>query len=286
MVGGRVLLVVEVGESRADEADPVVAREVAEGVVRGEQDALALRDGLDGGGRPRVEGVQVLQVRGRGRVDRGGGVGCGGGQASSQVFDLDAGPLGRGPHVGVEAEFGCLARIFGREGPGGDLDALDPAVDRVGGLRVGRAGVVDVGGGQDAGGDDHAPVEAGGGNRVVQEVLEVDAGDSHDVSVGQGRGLSRGHLVFVRRGVGGEEARQAHGQGRIVGGDAHVGALAGSVGLIQGEVGGGCGDLGDVVADLRGCGDDCEAVCRGGGRARREGREGEAEDGECRAAGC
>ena len=39
---------------------------------------------------PKRARVQVLQVRGRGRVDRGGGVGCGGGQASSQVFDLDA----------------------------------------------------------------------------------------------------------------------------------------------------------------------------------------------------
>ena len=186
----------------------------------------------------------------------------------------------------IEAEFGCLARIFGREGPGGDLDALGPAVDRVGGLRVGRAGVVDVRCRQDAGGDDHAPVESGGGDRVVEEVLEVDARDGHDVGVGQGGGLGGGHLMLVGRCVGGEETRQAHGERGALGGGPDVGLCAGGVGFVEGEVAGGRRDLRDVVADLRGRGDDRQAVGRGGGGARRQRREGEGEgeDGEARAA--
>ena len=126
----------------------------------------------------------------------------------------------------IEAELGFLSGVFWREGPGGDLDSLGAAVDCVGSLGVGGTGVVDVGGGEDAGGDDHAPVEAGGGDRVVQEVLEVDAGDGHDVGLSEGGGLGRGHLVLVGRGVGGEQARQAHGQGSVLGGGADVGLLA------------------------------------------------------------
>ena len=269
VVGGGVLLFIEVGQGGADEADPVVPREVAESVVGSKKHALALRHSFDRLRGPLIERVDVLQVRGRGCIDRRGGVRRCGCKASAEVGDLDAGALRGGPHVRVEAEFGLLAGLFGRERPRGNVDALVSAVDRVGGLRVGRAGVVDVGGGQDAGGDDHAPVEAGGGNRVVQEVLEVDAGDGHDVSVGQGRGLSRGHLVLVRGGVGGEQAGQAHGEGGPLRGGAHVAALSGCVGLVKGNLGRMSRDLGDVVADLRGCGDDCEAVCRGGGRARR-----------------
>ena len=206
MVGRRVLLVVEVGEGRADEADPVVSREVAEGVVGGEQDALAFGHGLDRLRHPRVEGTQVLQVRGRGRIDRRGGVGRGGSEACAEVTNLDAGTHRRGPHVGVEAEFGFFARVFRRERPGGDLNALVATVNRVGSLRVGGTRLVDVGGGQDAGGDDHASVEAGGGDRVVEEVLEVDAGHGHDVGLSQGGGLSGSHLMLVRRGIGGQQA--------------------------------------------------------------------------------
>ena len=184
----------------------------------------------------------------------------------------------------VVAEFGFLARFFRRERPRGDVDALVSAIDRVGALGVGGARVIDVGGCQDARGHDHAPVEAGGRDRVVEEVFEVDAGDGHDVGVGQGSGLGGGHLVLVRGGVGGEETGQAHGERGTVGGGPDVALRAGGVGLVEGEVVGGRRDLGDVVADLGGRGDDREAVGRGGGGARRERREGEAEDGEGHAA--
>ena len=83
----------------------------------------------------------------------------------------------------IEAELGFFARFFRREGPWGDVHALSATVDRVGPLRVGCARVVDVGGGQDARGDDHAPLEAGGDDCIVEEVLEVHAGNSHDVGL-------------------------------------------------------------------------------------------------------
>ena len=83
----------------------------------------------------------------------------------------------------IEAELGFFARFFRREGPRGDVHALSAAVDRVGHLRVGCARVVNVGGGQDARGDDHAPLETRGGHSIVKEVLEVDAGNSHDVGL-------------------------------------------------------------------------------------------------------
>ena len=146
VVGGGVLLLVEVGQGRANEADAVVPREVAEGVVRGEEHALPLGHGLDGLGGPLIEGVDVLQVRGRGRVDRRGSVGCRGREASTEVGDLDAGALRRGPHVGIEAEFGLLPRFLRRERPRGDVHALTSAIDRVGALGVRGTRVVDVGG--------------------------------------------------------------------------------------------------------------------------------------------
>ena len=180
--------------------------------------------------------------------------------------------------MGIEAEFGFLAGFFGRERPRGNVDALASTIDRVGALGVGGALVVDVGGCQDTRGDDHASLEAGGDNRVVEEVLEVDAGDRHDVGLRERRGLCRGHLMFVRGRVGGEQAGQAHGEGRTVSGGTHVAALSGGVGLVEGNVGGPRRNLGDVVADLGGRGDDREAVGRGGGcaRSQRGGRHGQA----------
>ena len=126
----------------------------------------------------------------------------------------------------IEAELGGFARFFRWEGPRGNVHALAAAVDRVGHLRVGCARVVNVGGGQDARSDDHAPLEARGDDSIVEEVFEVDAGDSHDVGLRECLGLGRGHLMFVRGGVGGEQAREAHGQGGPLGGGAHVCALS------------------------------------------------------------
>ena len=83
----------------------------------------------------------------------------------------------------IEAELGFLARFLRRERPRGDVHAFASAINRVGALGVGSTRVVDVGGSQDSRGDDHAPLEAGGGDRVVEEVLEVDAGDRHDVGL-------------------------------------------------------------------------------------------------------
>ena len=278
MVGGGVLLLVEVGQGGADEADAVVPREVAEGVVGGKEHALPLGHGLDSLGGPLIERVDLLQVRGRGRVDRRGSVGGRSREARAEVSDLDAGALRRGPHVRVEAEFGLLAGFFGREGPRSNVHALTSTVDRVGTLGVGGARVVDVGGCQDTRGDDHASLEAGGDDRVIEEVLEVDAGDRHDVGLRQRRGLGGGHLMLVSGRVGGEQAGQAHGESRAILLCADVAALSGGVGLVEGNVGGFRGDLGDVVADLRGRSNDREAVGRGGGRARsqRGGRDGQA----------
>ncbi len=50
-----------------------------------------------------------------------------------------------------------------------------------------RSPLVNVGGGQEAGGDDHASVEAGGGDRVVEEVLD-DADTAMTSAFSQGGG--------------------------------------------------------------------------------------------------
>ena len=168
----------------------------------------------------------------------------------------------------IEAELGFLPRFLRRERPRSDIYTLTSAIDRVGALGVWGTRVVDVCGGQDARGDDHASLEAGGDDSVVEEVLEVHAGDRHDVGLRKRRGLCRGHLMLVRGSIGREQAGQAHGEGSAVRGGAHVAVLSGGVGLVEGNVGGPCGDLGDVVADLGGRGDDAKAVGRGGGRAR------------------
>lgn len=245
----------------------------------GEQDALGGWHGLDGVCNPRVEGVEVRQVGVGGRLDGGGHIGGGGGEACAEVAHLDARPLGRSPHVRVEAKLGFFVGALGRERPGSHLDALVATVDRVGEVAIAAVRVVDIGGAEDAGGDDHTPVEAGGGDGIVKEVFEVDSGDCHDVGLGEGTGLLRRHLVFVRGGVGGEQAGQAHRQGRIARVGTRVARLPRCVGLVQGDVAGGCGDLGDVVADLGGRGHDLEAVGRGSRGARSEGEEREAKDG-------
>ena len=167
----------------------------------------------------------------------------------------------------IEAELGLLPRFLRRERPRGNVDALTSTIDRVGALGVRGTRVVDVGGCQDARGDNHASLEAGGDDSVVEEVLKVHAGDRHDVGLCECRGLRGGHLVLVRGCVGGEQAGEAHGEGGAIFLRADVAALSGGVGLVEGNVGGFRGDLGDVVADLRGRGNDREAVGRGGGRA-------------------
>ena len=177
----------------------------------------------------------------------------------------------------IEAELGLLPRFLRRERPRGNVDALASTIDRVGALGVRGTRVVDVGGCQDARGDDHTALETGGDDSVVEEVLEVHAGDRHDVGLRECRGLRGGHLVLVRGCVGGEQAGEAHGEGGTIFLRADVAALSGSVSLVEGNVGGFRGDLGDVVADLRGRGNDREAVVRGGGRAggQRGGRQGQ-----------
>ena len=175
----------------------------------------------------------------------------------------------------IEAEFGLLPRFLRRERPRGDIHALASTIDRVGALGVRGTRVVDVGRCQDARGDNHASLEAGGDDSVVEKVLEVHAGDRHDVGLRECRGLRGGHLMLVRRCVGGEQAGQPHGESGAVVLRADVTALSSSVGLVEGNVGRMSRDLRDVVADLRGRGNDREAVVRGGGRAgcQRGGRQ-------------
>ena len=137
----------------------------------------------------------------------------------------------------IEAEFGFLPCFFRRERPRGDIHALTSAIDRVGTLGIWGARVVHVCGRQDTRGDDHAALEAGGDDSVVEEVLEVHARDRHDVGLRKRRCLRRGHLMFVGRGVGGEQAGQAHGECSAVRGGTHVAVLSGGVGLVEGNVG-------------------------------------------------
>ncbi|SIA31632.1 Uncharacterised protein [Mycobacteroides abscessus subsp. abscessus] len=243
----------------------------------GKEHTLAFRHGLDGLGGPLIERVDLLQVRGRSCVDRRGGVRHRDREARAEVSDLDASALRRGPHVRVEAELGFLPRFLRRERPRGDVHAFVSAINRVGALGVRGTRVVDVGGCQDTRGDDHASLEAGGDDRIVEEVLEVHTGDRHDVGFFECRGLCGCHLVLVRGCIGGEQAGEAHGESGAVVLRADVTALSGSVGLVEGNIGRMSRDLGDVVADLRGRGNNREAVVRGGGRAggQRGGRQGQ-----------
>ena len=192
----------------------------------------------------------------------------------------------------VEAELGLALPVLGREGPGGDVNLGRPAIDGVGQvLLLGQLGVevVDVGGAGDPGGHDHGALEAGGGNGVVEEVLQVDAGDEEEIGLGQRPRLLRGHVVLVGGGVGGEQA----GQGQVRLGTGGVGAevlgRAVGAGAVEGQavvlaVG---GELGDVVADLSGGRDRLDggvvsARCGGsaGGQGQCRGNEDEGgEDG-------
>ena len=104
-------------------------------------------------------------------------------------------------------------------------------------------------------------------------MLQVDAGDEEEVRLGQGLGLRRGHVVLVRRGVGGQQAGELE-VGRGLGGiGTEMLGLTVRTGALEGEVAGGVslsiasGKLGDVVADLGGGGDRLDRS-RGVGRGR------------------
>ena len=231
LLGGGVLLGVEVGQGGALEGHAVGGGEVAEGVVTGEQDALVGRDGLQAGAGPGVQVIETVDVALGAGTQELGGLRGGLLQGGTDIGHLDDGVRGRGPHVRVEAELGLALPVLGREGPGGDVNLGRPAIDGVGQLLLlGQLGVevVDVGGAGDPGGHDHGALEAGGGDGVVEEVLQVDAGDEEEIGLGQRPGLLRGHVVLVGGGIGGEQAGQ--GQVRLGAGGVGAEVLGGAVG--------------------------------------------------------